>query len=131
MNIGKLCEYQRCYCNDFLPFFCRYCKKNYCLEHSSPIYHECKNTKDLDLISIECPTCNITIKLYHNEDKKDILEIHNKNCTKISNKLYKKCGKISCTNKMTYSNTFRCKYCDKDVCLQHRFQEEHECSSKL
>lgn len=48
MNVGKRCEYEHCRTIDFLPFFCKYCKHTYCLEHRTISGHECQKYSDIN-----------------------------------------------------------------------------------
>ena len=41
-----------------------------------------------------------------------------------------RCPVPGCKEKMTATNTYRCKECCVDVCLKHRFGKDHRCSGK-
>jgi hypothetical protein len=42
INIGKHCKYEYCKTVDFLPFKCKFCEDDFCLEHRTTDGHECK-----------------------------------------------------------------------------------------
>lgn len=128
-NFYKFCDYFDCNFQEFLLFECKLCNKNYCLNHKTFETHFCKFIKNTNIISIECPKCKLSIKMYESEDKNQKLEIHFISCFGIPKSNFKKCSKKTCNNKLTFSNTFLCKFCNENVCLSHRFQEEHLCKS--
>jgi len=39
----------------------------------------------------------------------------------------KVCGSKGCHEKLTLTNTCICKTCQKELCLKHRFEDQHEC----
>jgi|AntRauTorckE6833_2_1112554.scaffolds.fasta_scaffold87462_2 predicted nucleic acid binding AN1-type Zn finger protein len=41
-NLGKHCDLKNCRQLDFLPFYCRDCKKYYCKDHSYKKDHKCE-----------------------------------------------------------------------------------------
>ncbi len=41
-----------------------------------------------------------------------------------------RCPVLGCKEKLTATNTYRCKECRVDVCLKHRFGKDHRCSGK-
>ena len=41
-----------------------------------------------------------------------------------------RCPVPGCKEKLTATNTYRCKECRVDVCLKHRFGKDHRCSGK-
>lgn len=127
MNLDKLCDYFDCNCKDFLQFQCKLCNKNYCINHRTFEKHFCQNIKNINIISIECPKCNLSIKMHENEDINDKLKIHFISCNGIPKSNLKKCSKKNCKNLLTISNTFQCKHCNENVCLTHRIQEDHLC----
>ena len=43
---GTLCSQEGCRTCDFLPFTCKFCKKDYCLEHRSKFKHSCREGSD-------------------------------------------------------------------------------------
>ena len=128
-NIGKLCHFETCDCKDFLPYKCSYCKNIFCTDHRSFTDHKCSHIMDLDVISIDCPKCNVTLKMFKKENEKSILKKHYENCSNKNEKKEEICGKIGCKTKLVFSNTYKCKKCNLDVCMQHRFEEEHYCRS--
>jgi len=88
--IGKRCEMQNCKQHDFLPFQCKYCTGNFCLEHRFFENHNCKNYKD-------------NIKLDQNEKKiyNQCFACGKNNIIEIKCKL---CHKVVCINHRHGSN---------------------------
>ena len=110
---------------------CNYCKKNFCTDHRSFTDHECSHKDNFDIVSIECLKCKKTLKMYKNEDEDIILNKHYEICSNIYDKKENICKKIGCKTKLVFSNTYNCKKCNLDVCMNHRFEEEHFCKSLL
>ena len=130
-NLGKLCDFATCDCKDFLPYKCSYCKNIFCTNHRSFTDHNCSRVMDLDIISIECPKCNKSLKMYRKDNEGLILKKHDETCTIKCEKIEKVCDRIGCKTKLIFSNTYTCKKCNLDVCISHRFEEEHFCESLL
>ena len=43
----------------------------------------------------------------------------------------KKCQAGKCFTKLNSINYFKCQSCLKEVCMQHRFEDKHDCSKLL
>ena len=133
-NLGHHCEVISCNQRDFLPFTCDICKRKLCLLHRSYAAHTCAGENSKDITSIDCPICGKSVKFSQAQSTKvdEIWEEHYlTNCSreKAPLKITKICFKSSCTTVLGLSNIYRCKKCNKDVCLQHRVPEEHSCIS--
>jgi predicted nucleic acid binding AN1-type Zn finger protein len=98
LDIGKHCSLKECNQLDYLPFLCEKCNLYFCLEHKTPESHNCKFINDATSISI----CK---KMSKKKNKQDIC-------------VFKKCKK----NTIHY-----CKLCQQNFCLEHRYQEVHNC----
>ena len=106
-NLGKHCSCEDCYLQDFLPFKCNLCQKDFCLEHRTYESHKCKNFKSTILTEEE--------KIKAEKERKKRIKSHPK-CIK--------CKLRSGTN-------FKCKTCGKFTCISHRMAQSHNCSKHL
>eukprot|EP01100_Stratorugosa_tubuloviscum_P013586 TRINITY_DN689_c1_g1_i1.p1 TRINITY_DN689_c1_g1~~TRINITY_DN689_c1_g1_i1.p1 ORF type:complete len:183 (-),score=67.87 TRINITY_DN689_c1_g1_i1:146-694(-) len=138
-NLGKHCEFEECQQLDFLPFKCNCCKKNFCLEHRTFESHNCKiwkeeQEKQKPLI---CPLCGdpIPSQLIKGKDKDSIMNEHIETkcrvtCTTTTTTTTNKqsCQFLRC--KQSSSLAFvQCRFCSKQYCLKHRFEQDHNCLS--
>ena len=89
-DLGAHCEFTGCGIQDYLPFECKYCNKNFCLEHKNHENHNCigyrdnviktnyikkkipKNVchicKKNEMIDLKCPKCNKNICFAHRHE---------------------------------------------------------------
>jgi len=134
MDIGNHCAEPTCRQKDFLPFTCKYCEKLFCLDHKEPTSHNCEKSNFGDRKALVCPLCQTT--LYYEVGQSSETEVWNKHNTmecRLRKNLKKNgenqqfCAAKACKTKLTSVNIFKCKNCGKEVCLKHRFEEDHEC----
>jgi len=83
-NLGKKCSFIECGRQDYLPFFCEFCKKYYCLEHrtidkhkcpidnkiinikkTKSVFYKCELCKEKQLFELKCSKCNKHVCLKH------------------------------------------------------------------
>ena len=118
-----------------MPFECDGCKKIHCTEHARPDDHRCVLPSDYDSIYvIICPICELRIKIKAKEDPNQIWESHSISggCKPkpqgASQHVAKKCMASKCYVKLNTINQVTCTKCLKEVCLKHRFEDDHQCT---
>ncbi|KAF5737695.1 Zinc finger AN1 and C2H2 domain-containing stress-associated protein 16 [Tripterygium wilfordii] len=130
-DLGKHCTVEDCKQIDFLPFTCDRCRQVFCLEHRSYVKHNCPTADRKDVTVVICPLCAIGVRLNPDEDPNITWETHvNSECDpsnyeKVTKK--KKCPVPGCKEVLTFSNRLKCKDCNVDHCLKHRFGTDHNC----
>jgi hypothetical protein len=90
---------------DYLNFYCGLCKKDLCKDH----YHNDNN----------CPF--VTKSTSENPN----LKFNNKNITSSFT-----CYFASCKKTVYNSKSYNCKFCNKEFCLEHRLECDHNCENK-
>lgn len=132
-HVGRHCALATCNQRDFLPFKCDYCHRDYCLEHRSYTCHGCKGAESKDFTSTDCPMCGKSIRFSKSQDPNLIWEEHYLHgCTQQpQQKVSKKCARSDCRTILGPSNTFSCPKCRQEVCIAHRFAEDHNCAKVL
>jgi len=115
--IGAHCEFAYCNQLDFLPFRCDSCHHTFCLDHRSETAHKCSHAgewaKNRRRNSVGRPTSNMP-----SAQKPTLLTAS-------------QCSEPKCK---TFINTLQntgvhCPNCNRQYCLKHRFQEEHDCKN--
>ena len=96
-DLGARCSMKECNQQDYLPFKCNLCNKFYCLNHKSYDQHNC--------IEYNAKSNN---------------RINEKNIIK------KKINRCHVCNKKDLFE-LKCSKCNKYICLEHRYQENHDC----
>lgn len=96
-ELGKNCTKEDCKELDFLPIICQFCKKPFCSKCFLPADHQCAVYKD---------------------KKVDKNEVSN-----IIEKYY--CSVPGC--KKYELAPVKCNYCGIQLCLKHRYQQDHGC----
>nr|AXC59788.1 A20/AN1-type zinc-finger protein [Fraxinus velutina] len=130
-NLGKHCSVEVCRQIDFLPFTCDCCHQVFCLEHRSYGSHQCPKADKHDVTVVICPLCAKGVRLIPDEDPNITWESHvniecdPSNYEKATKK--RKCPVPRCRELLTFSNTVKCRDCNVDHCLKHRFGPEHNC----
>ncbi|AEC10038.1 Zinc finger AN1 and C2H2 domain-containing stress-associated protein 11 [Arabidopsis thaliana] len=130
-DLGKHCSVDVCKQIDFLPFTCDRCLQVFCLDHRSYMKHSCPKGDREDVTVVICPLCAKGVRLNPNEDPNITWEKHvNTDCDpsnyeKATKK--KKCPVPRCKEYLTFSNTIKCRDCNVDHCLKHRFGPDHTC----
>ncbi|DAZ97894.1 TPA: hypothetical protein N0F65_012157 [Lagenidium giganteum] len=138
MDVGEHCYVAQCNQVDFLPFTCDCCDKVYCLEHRSYDAHECPSAGSKDRRVIKCPVCGDHFHWTSDQDVNEVWEAHARSnqCTnerlqamRAAKKKKKKarCAADRCREVLLSSNTYHCTACNQDVCLKHRFEDDHNC----
>lgn len=93
--------------------------------------HSCPKGDREDVTVVICPLCAKGVRLNPNEDPNITWEKHvNTDCDpsnyeKATKK--KKCPVPRCKEQLTFSNTIKCRDCNVDHCLKHRFGPDHTC----
>jgi predicted nucleic acid binding AN1-type Zn finger protein len=116
--IGKHCQYEYCNQLDFLPFFCQSCKKTFCLDHRSETGHQCANAgawaerKRLAQLAQPSIGAGKTLRDRVPDGKKP-------------------CARPECQTTVGTSLApgVHCQTCNRDYCLKHRLQEDHDCKN--
>ncbi|CAL5193461.1 unnamed protein product [Lathyrus oleraceus] len=130
-DLGKHCTVSDCRLIDFLPFTCDRCNQVYCLEHRSYIKHHCTKPNKQDVTVVICPLCAKSVRLIPDQDPNILWEHHvNTDCDpsnyeKVTKK--KKCPTQGCRETLVFSNTIKCRDCEVEHCLKHRFGPDHKC----
>lgn len=97
------------------------------MENDLPEYrYYCLLCSQIEFMEYKCNHCNRSFCSKH---------ISNHECVqnkKLGNdekapKIKKICTFQNCNTKITLTNEFICKKCNKLFCLNHRFEESHEC----
>lgn len=104
MKVGKKCTFDTCGLIDMLPFNCKYCKMDFCLDHRTPTLHKCDKYVDLNWKPVET----------NQKLEPKYIRCQISNCTHlIENKII--CLMLAKCNKC---NTVRCSTCrtDKKCC---------------
>eukprot|EP00249_Psilotum_nudum_P013416 c24319_g1_i1 orf=272-1222(-) len=133
-DLGQHCSVQDCKLVDFLPFKCDCCLQVFCLEHRSYIKHQCSNANINDVSVLVCPLCAKTFRLIPDENPNNTWEEHVRtdcnpqNYEKVSKK--PRCPVPGCREQLTFSNKVVCRDCKQEVCLKHRFGQDHQCKAQ-
>ncbi|CEJ92287.1 Putative AN1-type zinc finger protein 1 [[Torrubiella] hemipterigena] len=114
--VGKHCQYDYCNQLDFLPFSCQSCSKTFCLDHRTESSHHCTNpgawAERKRLANLARPSIG----------QGKVLR------DKVSQK---PCASPECKTVVGTSLTpgVHCQKCNRDYCLKHRLQEDHNCKN--
>lgn len=136
LGLGEHCSLSSCNVRDFLPFKCLGCGGCYCLEHRAN--HSCPSAaQDTGAGQvIVCPICAKGVRLAPGKDANEAFEEHSRssgcdpsNYSKVNHK--PRCPVGRCQEKLTLTNTYRCKKCNLRICLKHRDPADHNCGSQL
>ncbi|KAF2656121.1 AN1 zinc finger protein-like protein [Lophiostoma macrostomum CBS 122681] len=106
--IGAHCQY--CRKLDFLPYQCQSCKGTFCGDHHTPTSHACTKAGSLP----DNRTSSSTLLTSRVADERD-------------------CAEPSCKSKISLALTtgVRCTRCNRQYCLKHRMQEDHNCANLI
>jgi predicted nucleic acid binding AN1-type Zn finger protein len=128
-KLGLHCDVKNCHQRDFLPFQCKTCDKNLCLEHRQYSAHDCNGADLKNMTSMDCPLCGASVKFTMADNPDMIWEKHYlTSCTQQQKTMIvHKCNEKSCQINLGPSNTFVCGKCKQNVCLSHRIPEDHHC----
>jgi AN1-type zinc finger protein 2 len=135
LDKGKHCSEEYCHQFDILPAKCKACLKIFCNEHIKYDNHKCREAYKFDYQIPTCPLCHETIEFQRGKDLNICLAEHIQNCeNEESNMKKKKANKTKCSilKCKTKSNImpFECKNCNKNFCIKHRMQEDHDCQAR-
>ena len=133
LGIGEHCSLSTCHALDFLPFKCLGCGGTFCLEHRAN--HNCPSSSGAAGSQvIVCPICAKGVRLAPGQDANEAFDQHHRssgcdpsNYKKVNQK--QRCPVGRCQEKLTLTNTYRCKKCNLRVCLKHRDPADHNCTS--
>ncbi|EER03372.1 AN1-type zinc finger protein 2B, putative [Perkinsus marinus ATCC 50983] len=133
-DLGAHCAEPYCHQQDFLPFECDRCHKEFCLDHRT---YEAHNCPYLDSASynkqqvIICPLCRSSVHLLPGETENAAFERHsNSSACKpedYSKPRLQKCPVEGCRERLTEVNSYQCPECHVKVCLKHRYEDVHPC----
>ncbi|KAL6530457.1 AAA ATPase-like protein [Orobanche minor] len=130
-NLGKHCSVDDCRQIDFLPFTCDCCRRVFCLDHRSYNRHKCPKADKHDITVVICPLCAGGVRLIPEENPNITWESHvNIECNPSNYEQAtkkRKCPMTRCREMLTFSNTIKCRDCNIDHCLKHRFGSDHNC----
>ncbi|XP_049934496.1 zinc finger AN1 and C2H2 domain-containing stress-associated protein 16-like isoform X1 [Nymphaea colorata] len=130
-DLGRHCSVDDCKLIDFLPFACDRCEQVFCLEHRTYSKHNCPTADRQDVTVLVCPLCAKGVRLVPNEDPNITWATHvNTDCDPSNyQKVTKKprCPVANCKEILTFSNKIRCRDCNQEHCLKHRFGPDHKC----
>lgn len=134
LALGSHCSVPACQQIDFLPFTCDCCSNIFCLQHRTYVSHSCQQAGSRDTHTIVCPICAKAVKLNADEDPHAVFDRHTQTYCDPTNyaKVHQRprCPAKGCREKLGAINTYTCKECSTQVCLKHRFPEDHQCPGK-
>ncbi|BDD54937.1 hypothetical protein MPDQ_004032 [Monascus purpureus] len=115
--IGRHCKFEYCNQLDFLPFRCESCRRTFCLEHRTETAHK-------------CPQAGEWARRRRNQNAGIGGNLSSSLTQRPTIYNTDQCAHLSCK---TLINTLkdpavRCPNCNRQYCLKHRLQEEHDCA---
>ena len=127
-----------------MPFKCEFCKDIYCADHRRPNDHKCRNAngEEDDNYVILCPICKTGLSLKglasqgitpahlwneHVETGECQLKLNQKAAKLDADGRSTHCQAAKCKTKITDINHFKCPHCAMDLCMPHRYEDEHAC----
>lgn len=103
----------------------------YCLDHRSYSKHQCPKANKNDVTVVICPLCTKGVRLNPEEDPNVTWESHvNIDCDPSNYEQAtkkRKCPVPRCREMLTFSNRIKCRDCNIEHCLKHRFGPDHSC----
>ncbi|KAK9700474.1 hypothetical protein K7432_012179 [Basidiobolus ranarum] len=132
-HIGKNCALNDCNQLDFLPYKCHLCKRDFCQDHWRTENHQCPyQTESMDVRVPVCPLCAKPVPVNKGENPNRRMDEHIRNgckdaaTTTDKSPAYKNaCSYRTCKTKVLVSA--KCPSCQKQYCLKHRFEVDHDC----
>jgi len=103
-DVGAHCSLATCGRQEFLPFHCEGCGQQFCQDHFTQAAHACPASAS--------PT---------QEERAPQVSVAAEHA--------QRCPATGCRELLSSHNTFRCQRCCQDVCIRHRFEEDHPCIS--
>ncbi|OXV08399.1 hypothetical protein Egran_03838 [Elaphomyces granulatus] len=124
-SIGRNCQYEFCRQLDFLPFRCESCKGTFCLDHRTETAHHCTRAGDWAARRRNDNLAGDSVGDWNSVNGRSLQKptIYNSD----------QCSHPTCK---TLINTVRdpavhCQNCNREYCLKHRLQEEHDCAKLI
>lgn len=114
--IGAHCQLEYCHVLDFLPFKCHSCKGTFCLDHRSETAHKCVKEGEWARARAKLAVGDQSLP------PKPSLRTHDKQCSDPA------CKTLIFTSLVT---GVHCDRCNRDYCLAHRMEEEHNCKNLI
>ena len=112
--IGAHCQYTYCNQLDFLPFRCESCRGTFCLDHRSETGHKCAKAGEWAAKRRRANLGTPSIG-----SGKNTLQVE------------KPCASPDCKAIIgsSLSTAVHCSTCNRDYCLKHRLNEDHNCKN--
>ncbi|KAH6676800.1 hypothetical protein B0J14DRAFT_360914 [Halenospora varia] len=112
--IGAHCQYTYCNQLDFLPFRCESCRGTFCLDHRSETGHKCPKAGEWAAKRRRANMATPSLGAH-----KSMLEVE------------KPCASPACKTIIgtSLSTAVHCSTCNRDYCLKHRLNEDHNCKN--
>ncbi|KAF9241110.1 hypothetical protein BU15DRAFT_87346 [Melanogaster broomeanus] len=135
LDIGHQCSESSCLLVDFLPLKCQHCSQSFCGEHYLVTAHACPKYDERihNRVAPSCPLCNSPVAIPQGEDPNIRMEKHiSTECSVMTGRSSRSrtqpvCARGKC-GKVLYA-PISCNSCRKQYCPQHRFPNDHGCSS--
>lgn len=130
-NLGESCHETSCKQLDFLPMKCDSCGNIFCRDHIHYNTHSCPDAYKKDNQVPVCPLCNNPITVMKGEVPDVVVGRHIDNdcqsdLAKKRRKIYtNRCSFKGCKQKELIP--VNCDKCQKNFCLKHRHELDHEC----
>lgn len=120
-HVGAVCSV--CAQQIYLPYRCGACSQMFCQEHVKPEVHKCAAAANASVAKqvVLCPHCNAAVPATLTGNP---LEGHT--CA-ASQPSAKRCAAKGCREQLFSHNTVHCWQCRQDVCIRHRFEDDHPC----
>ena len=114
--LGAHCQFPYCHQLDFLPFQCDSCKQTFCLDHRSETSHKCPKAGE-----------------WAKKRRQNSVGAGNRSSSgpTLSGLTPTECFASNCKTVIhTLQHTgSRCDRCNRQYCLKHRLQEDHDCKN--
>jgi len=114
--LGSHCQYAYCNQLDFLPFRCESCRGTFCLDHRSETGHKCTRAGEWATKRRQANLAKPSLGA-----GKSMLEVE------------KPCASPDCKTTIgtSLSTAVHCSTCNRDYCLKHRLNEDHNCKNLI
>ena len=116
--IGSHCQFTYCNQLDFLPFFCQSCRKTFCLDHRTESAHQCTSAGAWAERKRQADLARISVG--GDRRVRDLIS-------------QKPCASDDCKTTIGTSLVpgVHCNRCNRDYCLKHRLEDDHDCANKI
>lgn len=114
--LGSHCQYTYCNQLDFLPFRCESCRGTFCLDHRSETGHKCPKAGE-----------------WAARRRRANIAKPSLGAGKLMAEVEKPCASPDCKTVIGTSLTtgVHCGTCNRDYCLKHRLNEDHNCKNLI